>query len=94
MSEILTTSVEVTLSGPEAPSAAELAGLPFGEIAVALRLCSQAAVDEALSLQMGEDPPRVGEILVSQGYIDAEKVAQGNPFIAGIRVYEIREHQA
>ena len=76
MHKTLTTSQKVPVGGPLTQNHHVLAGYLFGEIAVELGFCSQDAVNDALTLQTGEDPQRLGEILSTQGHLDAAQIAQ------------------
>ncbi len=75
MQKSIAATRELTISNLP-PHQRALAGLLFGEIAHGLGYCTQEAIDDALARQIGEDPPRIGEILVNQGHLEAEQVAR------------------
>lgn len=67
---------EVTLVRAPRGGARTLAGRRFGEICVALELCSEEQIESALTAQVGEEPPRLGELLASEKVLDATQVAR------------------
>ncbi len=75
MQEPFAPSEEMTAIRRALP-ARSLAGRPFGEIAVALGFATREQVEEALAAQLGDEPPRLGEVLQAEGRLDAEAVAR------------------
>ena len=76
MQETLSSPEAITEVYPQVASARSLAGRAFGDIAVALQLVSREQVDAALEAQVGEEPLRIGELLVERGHLQHEDVAR------------------